>query len=721
MDAVLDATQGRPLLAGETARRLALACVIALALTGMVAAVAQRVWPDPLGGAGGVVSGDTMAAFDAAQAGYAITSLSATNAAQNLSASFGADGAATIRSDGARFALGLTAFGRGSQLGQVVPAQPRVAGGTVRYSYSAGLTETWRNGPLGLEQGFVLTQPPAGSGPLTVALSAPAASVLAHGVVSLPGGLRYSGLRTTDARGRVLPSWFALERGRLLIKVSDRGAKYPVRIDPLVHQADLTVSGLAVGDYFGSSVAVSGHTLVAGAPYHKVGSVSGQGAVYVFSNSSGHWKQTAELTVAGGTENQYLGTSVAISGSTVVAGAPITGASHQGALYVFSDSSGHWKQVAELTTSDPTPGDELGGYPIAIQGKTIVAGTPAHTVGSVSEQGAVYVFNEPSSGWTSKTQSAELTEKHGIADDWVGWSVGISGGTIVAGAPADSGLYGHNSTGIVFSKRAGKWSETAVLHPKNPTYGTAYSVAVSGDTIAMGGGEEDGSLYVFQSSHGKWKQTANLNYNGICADDACGYAALGGSVAFTTGHVLLASASDGTHGYYVAGIGQYRQILGKWRQVGTVLAGANQRNKEETLAASIASSGDVVVAGLSNGVDKGSVAVFKGRVTSEGPLIGSIGSGAAGEAVVPVTCELAKSPCRVTIGVRRKGTKKVMGHAKPTTVRGAHIKNITVHFNKAFEHLLAKPSGVKVTFTVREYSHGKLKASGTTTVHFIAE
>jgi hypothetical protein len=77
--------------------------------------------------------------------------------------------------------------------------------------------------------------------------------------------------------------------------------------------------------------------------------------------------------------------------------------------------------------------------------------------------------------------------------------------------------------------------------------------------------------------------------------------------------------------------------------------------------------------------------------------------------------------CRVTIGVHRSGSKQVLGHAKPKNIRGTDIRTITVHFNAAFERLLSRTHGVKVKFTVRETSHGKVKASGSTTIHFIAE
>lgn len=702
--AVLVAPRSRPVSFPGNARRPALLCLAAVVLTALAAAgLPQLRSPSAT---------STLGA-------RAVTAISVENAAQRFTASFGHSGA-TVRADRARFILGLTSLGRGAHALPVTPVRPQMATGVISYYFPMGLTETWRNSSLGLEQTFVVSHRPAGTGPLVVHMPAPAGALRVPGAVLLPGGLTYSGLRATDASGRVLHSWLALAHGQLLIKVADRGARYPVRIDPLVHQADLTAKDGAIGDYMGASVAVSGKTLVAGAPYHKVGSNGGQGALYVFSDRAGHWTPTAELSVTGGAPSEYLGSAVAMSGNTIVASAPEAGTASQGALFVFSDVAGHWKQVAELTANDAAAGDHLGDYGVAIQGKTIVAGSPAHTVGSVSGQGAAYVWDEPAGGWHSMTQTAELTEAHGAVDDWVGWSVGISGTTIVAGSPAPYHYSNHHSAIFVFTEQSGHWKQTAELHQKdvatNDDIGQV--VAISGHTIAAGSG--GGDFYVFALAKGKWKQTADMGYEPACQSDSCP-ASTGSGLAFD-GSAILSATSDATGHYNVGGIGEYRLISGHWRQVATVTAGASQQQTQEGLAPAIATSGDVVVIGLTNGLDKGSVTVFKGRVTSEGPLIGTIGSGGAGIVDVPVTCELpAHKTCVVKLSARRAGHKQVMGHAKPKSIRGTDIRTVVVHMNAAFNRLLSKPNGVKVKFTVHEYLRGKRKFSGSTTETFVAE
>ncbi len=47
---------------------------------------------------------------------------------------------------------------------------------------------------------------------------------------------RYGGLTAFDATHRALPSALRVKDGRVLIAVNDRGARYPITIDPLVQQ-----------------------------------------------------------------------------------------------------------------------------------------------------------------------------------------------------------------------------------------------------------------------------------------------------------------------------------------------------------------------------------------------------------------------------------------------------------------------------------------------------
>ncbi len=213
--------------------------------------------------------------------------------------------------------------------------------------------------------------------------------------------------------------------------------------------AQLTAPDGAANDALGISVAVSGQTVIAGADLHRVATVQ-QGAAYIFVKPASGWRHArlaAHLTAEQGQARELFGRSVAIWHDTVVVGAPDhdsiapvhdSVAAEEGAAYVFVKPASGWAgsltQTAQLAASDPGKGGQLGGA-LAISGTTIAVGTPGHTTGKSSEQGAGYVFVEPPTGWKNATETDELIAKDGNEGDKLGLSVALSGETILLSAP----------------------------------------------------------------------------------------------------------------------------------------------------------------------------------------------------------------------------------------------------------------------------------------------
>ena len=73
---------------------------------------------------------------------------------------------------------------------------------------------------------------------------------------------------------------------------------------------------------FGNSVAISGDTIVAGAYRDDVGPNADQGSARVFVRSNGDWTPQKTLTASDGAAGDMFGIPVAISGDTLVVGAP---------------------------------------------------------------------------------------------------------------------------------------------------------------------------------------------------------------------------------------------------------------------------------------------------------------------------------------------------------------------------------------------------------------
>ena len=182
----------------------------------------------------------------------------------------------------------------------------------------------------------------------------------------------------------------------------------------------------AAGDQFGSSVALDGTTAVVGAPGHG----AGKGKAYVFSEVGGTPTEVAELSGSDSVAGDGFGSSVAFDGTTIVVGAPGHGAG-KGRAYVFSEVGGKWTQVAEPIGSDSVAGDHFATS-VAVTGTTAVVGAPGH-----GGMGSGYVFSDAGGTWT---QQAELVGSDTVAGDQFGTSVGWDGTTAVVGAPGHGGV-----------------------------------------------------------------------------------------------------------------------------------------------------------------------------------------------------------------------------------------------------------------------------------------
>lgn len=83
----------------------------------------------------------------------------------------------------------------------------------------------------------------------------------------------------------------------------------------------------------------------------------------------------------------HFGQSVGISGNTVVIGSPDGINPERGSAYVYIRSGGIWMQQAKLTASDGAANNSFG-FSVAISGNTIVVGA----IGTAAFQGSAYVF-----------------------------------------------------------------------------------------------------------------------------------------------------------------------------------------------------------------------------------------------------------------------------------------------------------------------------------------
>jgi hypothetical protein len=193
-------------------------------------------------------------------------------------------------------------------------------------------------------------------------------------------------------------------------------------------EAYIKASNSGGGDFFGSSVAISGEILAVGAYGERSAatSVNGNqqdntasyaGAVYVFRRTGAAWQQEAYIKASNTNANDYFGGSVALLGSTLAVGAQSEDSAatgndgnqndnsmiDSGAVYIFRRTDAAWQQETYLKASNAGMGDSFGAY-VTLASDTLVVG--AHKEASESdgvngnqaddsapESGAVYIFH----------------------------------------------------------------------------------------------------------------------------------------------------------------------------------------------------------------------------------------------------------------------------------------------------------------------------------------
>ncbi len=294
-------------------------------------------------------------------------------------------------------------------------------------------------------------------------------------------------------------------------------------------QDRLTASDATAGDHFGNSVAVSGDTVVVGA-YRAADAGPGSGSAYVFVRSGGSWTEQDRLTASDAAADDRFGRSVAVSGDTVVVGAygdddPDYG-SMSGSAYVFVRSGGSWTERAMLTADEDSAADDYFGRSVAVSGDTVVVGAYGDDDGG-SRSGSAYVFVRTEYGYDPQ---AKLTAADAAADDFFGRSVAVSGDTVVVGAYGDDDDGSSSGSAYVFVRSGGGWTQqpklTATDAAAYDVFG--YSVAVSGDTVVVGAhcdddaGDMSGAVYVFARSGSGWTEQAKLTAADADADDKFG-------------------------------------------------------------------------------------------------------------------------------------------------------------------------------------------------------
>lgn len=336
---------------------------------------------------------------------------------------------------------------------------------------------------------------------------------------------------------------------------------------------------------FGYAVDLDGDTLVVGSPY--TGPSFDQGAAFVFVRTGATWTEQAKLVAPNPDLRDWFGHAVAISGDTIVVGAPLeqsnaTGidgdetnnlAESAGAAYVFVRNGTAWTKQAYLKASN-TQAEDIFGASVAIDGDTIAVGAGLEDSAATGingdesdnnavNSGAMYVFVRSGTTWSQQAyiKASNTGSEDRFAGIGAGHSIDIEGDTLVASAyREDSSATGVNGDGsndnaltagavYVFQRSGTTWAQQAYIKASNTEAGDAFghSISLSGERLAVGADREgssetgvggaganngaplSGAVYLFERTGMTWAQTAYIKASNTDPEDNFGtYVALEG-------------------------------------------------------------------------------------------------------------------------------------------------------------------------------------------------
>ena len=300
---------------------------------------------------------------------------------------------------------------------------------------------------------------------------------------------------------------------------------------------------------WGHSVDISGTTFIAGYTSHRGHS----GGVFIMEREGKRWEVLDHFKTPDAGTMDWYGRDVALEGDIAVvsayehggkrfkAGALLGGG--PGLVYVYKREAKGFAEMAQLKGGD-IKNDDRFGYSVDLSGNTLIAGTPFHD----EEKGAVYVFERDGDKWkeTVKLQADDAGVKNRF-----GWDCAIHENTIVVGAPLAAAPARLSGAAYVFKRQGDAWAQVAKVTPDDGDGGDSFGAAVdvSRSLIIVGANKDEneakkrssGSAYIFEIVGEDVTQEAKLT-----ADKPQEAAGFGHSVALDVNRALVGAPTTDT-------------------------------------------------------------------------------------------------------------------------------------------------------------------------------
>ncbi len=258
--------------------------------------------------------------------------------------------------------------------------------------------------------------------------------------------------------------------------------------------------------FVAGSIALNDAYLVIGQPTP----FSGFGKAHIYKkDSNGDWNHIQVIQSSDNHGLDRFGTTVAISGNTIVVSSPGKSIEYyEGAIYIFEldVQTGIWSEKQKIMTSD-SQRDDYFGYSLAIEGGLLLAASPNddEIEEPYSNFGAVYFFQRSESGIWEEKQKLVAPERKTNA--FFGSALDIDRDDVIIGAKGED-YYG---AAYIFSLQDNAWVLDHHI-VQSSQYEFGHDVAISNGLAVVSSASQD-AQYIHsykRSQSGQWEALSKV-------------------------------------------------------------------------------------------------------------------------------------------------------------------------------------------------------------------
>ncbi|NOT01757.1 MAG: hypothetical protein HOP29_14135 [Phycisphaerales bacterium] len=339
--------------------------------------------------------------------------------------------------------------------------------------------------------------------------------------------------------------------------------------------------------------------------YALIGMCMAVGAVPARGQCADEQKLNASDAMA----DDEFGFSVSVDGDYAIVGAYLDDLATEvdaGSAYVFVRCGGAWIEQQHLTAGLDADAGDLFGYSVSISGDTVVVGAPLDDDVN-ADVGAAYVFVRTGTVWTQ--QPPTLTAPAPVAGDQFGFAVSVSGDTAVVGEIFDDHMFADAGSAYVFVRSAGVWAlqqhlTAGIDAGLNDQFGN--SVSVNGETVIVGARANDDAG---NNSGSAYVFVRSLGVwteqEKLTASDASVFDSFGDSVSVSGDTIVVGAQGVADAGVNTGSAYVYERSGVDWTQQLPKLS-ASDANGDDHFGQTVSVSGNTAVIGAQGNDDAGS-------------------------------------------------------------------------------------------------------------------